>query len=340
MAISMTTRDRPPARDTHRFVRGNRGLPVTGDQFFHLLLVSLASVLLILLVMIFVVLLYDAHSALTRFGLRFVTGQLWDPPRQVFEILPYIYGTLFTSLIALIVCTPVALGAALFTVEYAPPWLRGPISFIVELLAAIPSIVYGLWGFFVLTPFMRTFPERWLKNALGSIPGLNLLVEGPAIGKDMLTAGIILSIMILPTVMSVSREVIQTVPDTQREGMLALGATKWEMLRNAVLPYARGGVIGAAMLGLGRALGETMAVTMVIGNSSSTISPSLFTPGYTMASALANQFNEADSPLYFSSVVGVAFVLLIVAGLTNLVARVIVSRFGAGSPLDTRHTGI
>lgn len=340
MAVPITARERGIPRDTRRFVRGNRRLPVTGDQFFAALLRILASLLPVLLAMIFVVLLYDARPALATFGLRYVTGQTWNPPRQVFEILPYIYGTLFTSVIALLVCTPIALGAALFTVEYAPAWLRGPISFIVELLAAIPSIVYGLWGFFVLTPFMRAVPERWLKNTLTNVPVLNQLVDGPAIGKDMLTAGVILAIMILPTVMSVSREVIQTVPDTQREGMLALGATKWEMLRGAVLPYARGGVVGAAMLGLGRALGETMAVTMVIGNSSSKISPSLFTPGYTMASTLANQFNEADSPLYFSSVVGVAFVLLIVAGLVNLIARLIVARFGAGSPLDTRHTGI
>lgn len=340
MAVPITSRGSLPVRDARRLVRGERRIPITGDQFFHALLLGIGSLLLVLLAMIFVVLFYDARSALATFGLRFVTGQNWNPPRQIFEILPYIFGTLFTSVIALVVCTPIALGAALFTVEYAPLWLRGPISFIVELLAAIPSIVYGLWGFFVLTPFMRAYPELWLKNSLGNIPGLNQLVEGPAIGKDMLTAGVVLAIMILPTVMSVSREVIQTVPDTQREGMLALGATKWEMLRDAVLPYARGGVIGAAMLGLGRALGETMAVTMVIGNSSSKISPSLFTPGYTMASALANQFNEADSPLYFSSVVGVAFVLLLVAGLVNLVARLIVSRFGAGSPLDTRHTGI
>jgi phosphate transport system permease protein len=236
----------------------------------------------------------------------------------------------------LAIATPLAVGAALFIVEYAPNWLRTPVSFVVELLAVIPSVIYGFWGIAVLAPFLRDRIERPLKSALGDVPVLNHLVEGPARGRDLFVAGVILSIMILPTIMSISREVISTVPGTQREGMLALGATKWEMIRGAVLPYARTGIVGAAMLGLGRAIGETMAVTMLIGNSSTKISWSFLTPGYTMASAIANQFADANSSLHFSAVIGVAVVLLFVTGMVNLAARLIVGRFGG----DTRATGL
>lgn len=214
--------------------------------------------------------------------------------------------------------------------EYAPAWLREPVSFTTELLAVIPSIIYGLWGFMVLAPIMRETIEPALQNTIGSLPIVGMLFAGAAVGRDVLTAAVILTIMILPTVMSISREVLRAVPDTQREGMLALGATKWETIRHAVLPYARGGIAGAAGLGLGRALGETMAVTMVIGNSSSIIGPSLFTPGYTMASAIANQFTEADSDIYFSAIVEVALLLLVVATAVNLLSRVLVWRFARG----------
>ncbi len=264
-----------------------------------------------------------------------LTGRVWNPQQEIFGILPYIFGTIYTSFIGLLLATPVAVGAALFIVEYAPPWLRNPVGFVVELLAAIPSIIYGLWGFFVLGPFMRTRIQRPLQDAFGDAPILGAFLTGPAIGKDIMTAGVILAIMILPTIMSVAREVISTVPNTQREGMLALGATKWETIRGAVMPYARGGIIGAAMLGLGRAIGETMAVTLTIGNSSPKISWSMLTPGYTMASAIANQFNEADSPIHFSAVVSIALALLFISGIVNLIARVIVSRFAG----DTRATG-
>ena len=320
-------------------LRGGR-LGGLGDRLFRGLTVAFAAGILALLGLIVLVLFNDARAALVRFGLRFVTGQVWDPQGPVFGVLPYIYGTLFTSFIGLLIATPLAVGAALYIVEYAPPWLRTPVAFTVELLAAIPSIIFGLWGFFVLGPFLRDHVERPLKGALGGVPVLDQLVKGPAIGKDFLVAGVILAIMILPTVMSVAREVIRTVPDTQREGMLALGATKWETIRGAVLPYARAGIVGAAILGLGRAIGETMAVTLVIGNSSAKISPSILTPGYTMASAIANQFNEADSPIYFSAVVAVALVLLLVAGIVNLIARLIVARFTGGPAGDTRATGI
>jgi phosphate transport system permease protein len=276
-------------------------------------------------------LILDSLPAMQRYGFGFVTGSTWDPVREEFGAWPYIYGTIFSSFLALLISTPIAVGAALFLAEYAPAWLRNPVSFVVELLAAIPSIIYGLWGFFVLAPVMRGAVEPFLKSVLTPIPVLNTLVQGPALGRDILMAGVILAIMILPTIMSVAREVFMTVPNTQREGMIGLGATKWETITWAVLPYARSGVIAAAMLGLARALGETMAVTMVIGNSSRSVNFSLFTPGYTMASAIANQFREADKEIYFSAIVNVALVLLLVSGVVNALARLIVWKFaGAG----------
>lgn len=334
MALQTARRDRPVAGQRVKLTEG-RGSAL-GDKTFQGVAFASAALILVLLATIFVVLFIDARVALAREGLRFITGQVWNPTSEIFGALPYIYGTIFTSLIGLLVATPIAIGASLFIVEYAPAWLRAPISFIVELLAVIPSVIYGFWGLAVLAPFLRDRVERPLKVAFGDVPVLSALVQGPARGRDMLVAGVILSIMILPTIMSVAREVIATVPSTQREGMLALGATKWEMIRGAVLPYARAGIVGAAILGLGRAIGETMAVTMLIGNSSTNISWSLLTPGYTMASAIANQFADANSAIHFSAIIGVAVVLLFVTGAVNLVARLIVGRFGG----DTRATGI
>ncbi len=336
MAVGVPARgrEREPARPNA--LRGGRGGGM-GDRVFRAITIVFAGAIIALLVAVFLVLLNDARAALGQEGLRFITGQTWNPNGNVFGALPYIYGTLLTSFIGLLLATPIAVGAALFIVEYAPRWMRGLISFTVELLAVIPSVIYGLWGIFVLAPFMQTRIERPLKAATADIPIINQLFAGPARGRDYLVAGVILAIMILPTIMSVAREVINTVPDTQREGMLALGATKWETIRGAVLPYARAGIIGAAILGLARALGETMAVTLVIGNSNNRITPSLLTPGYTMASAIATQFNEATSQQHFSAVVGVAVVLLVVTGIVNFIARLIVARFAGG---DTRATGI
>jgi len=226
-----------------------------------------------------------------------------------------------------VIAVPLAVAVALFITHIAPPRLALTLGFFVDLLAAIPSIIYGLWGFFVLAPVMRNPVETTLKAILGPIPGLNVLVQGPPIGRDIFVAGIILAIMILPTIMSVSREILLSVPNTQREGMIGLGATKWETISWAVLPYARSGIIAATMLGLARAIGETMAVTMVIGNSSLNVNFSLFTPGYTMASAIANQFREADTEIYFSALVYVALVLLVVSGIVNALARLIVWKF-------------
>jgi phosphate transport system permease protein len=302
---------------------GRRGVN-RGDRVFEGSVAVVGAAVVVLLAAIVALLLYDSREAIVRFGFRFIAGSRWDPVRETFGVLPYIFGTIVTSAISLLIAAPITIGAALFLVEYAPNRLQAPIAFIIELLAVIPSIIYGLWGFFVLAPLMRTWVEPSLQSVLGPVPVIGALFSGAILGQDILIAGVILSIMIVPTVMSVSREILRAVPDTQREGMLALGATKWETVRFALLPYARGGIVGAAMLGLARALGETMAVTMVIGNSSTKITASLFTPGYTMASAIANQFNEADKAIYFSAIVEIALILLVVSTVANLLARFLV----------------
>lgn len=308
--------------------RGSRiGTSGPMDQVFQSVVTGIGGLIIVTLVGLVALLVVDSWPSIQRYGFDFITTSTWDPVKEQFGTWPYVYGTLFSSALALVIATPIAVGAALFLAEYAPAWLRDPVSFVVELLAAIPSIIYGLWGFFVLAPVMRASVEPFLKSTLGPIPGLNALVQGPVLGRDILTAGVILAIMILPTIMSVAREVFMTVPNTQREGMIGLGATKWETITWAVLPYARSGVIAAAMLGLARALGETMAVTMVIGNSSRNVNFSLFTPGYTMASAIANQFREADKEIYFAAIVNVALVLLLVSGVVNGLARLIVWKF-------------
>jgi phosphate transport system permease protein len=304
-------------------------LPAGGvsDRWFAAATTLCATGALGLFVTLVLVIVLYAWPALSQYGLGFLSGTTWDPVFEEFGAAAFIYGTLVTSAVALLLATPLAVGAALFVAEYAPSWLSEPVSFMVELLAVIPSIIYGLWGFFLLAPAMRDTIEPALQDTLGHLPALGALFSGPIVGRDLLVGGVILAIMILPTVMAVSREVLRAVPDTQRDGMLALGATKWETIRWAVLPYGRSGLVGAAGLGLARALGETMAVTMVVGNSSSALSPSLFTPGYTLASAVANQFTEADTELYFSAIVEVALVLLLVSTTANLLARLLVRRF-------------
>jgi phosphate transport system permease protein len=305
-----------------------------GDRIFDLSVTALAAAVPLVLVSIIVLLLVDALPSITRYKGAFLTDSSWNPVSEQFGAAAYVYGTVVTSLVALLLAAPVGVGCALFLAEYAPMWLRGPVSFVIELLAAIPSIIYGLWGFLVLAPVMRGAVEPFLKNTVGPIPIVGSLFSGSIIGRDLLVAGVILAIMILPTVTAVSREVLRAVPGTQREGMLALGATRWETMQKAVLPYARSGIAGAAILGLARALGETMAVTMVIGNSSTRISASLFTPGYTMASAIANQFTEADKAIYFSALVEVALVLLLVAVIMNILARILVWTVARG-PVGT-----
>ncbi len=303
---------------------GRGGGSNAGDRVFSVVVLLAAATVPLLLVAIFVLLLLDALPAVQRFGVGFLFSSDWDPVAEKFGAAAYIFGTVVTSLIAVLLAGPVGVASAVFIAEYAPKWLGEPVSFLITLLAAIPSIIYGLWGFFILAPVMRSMIEPFLKNTFGNVPVLGALFSGPAVGRDLLVAGVILAIMILPTITTVSREILRAVPNTQREGMLALGATRWETIKGAVLPYARGGIAGATILGLARALGETMAVTMVIGNSSTQIRPSLFTPGYTLASAIANQFTEADKAIYFSAIVEIALVLLLVAGVMNVLARLLV----------------
>lgn len=311
-----------------------RGINV-GDRLFSVGTAAFATLILLLLGLLVFLLAVDAAPALRQAGLGFLTTTVWDPVFEQFGAAHFIFGTIVTSALALLLATPVAVGGAIFLAEYAPGWLRNVVGFVVELLAAIPSIIYGLWGFFVLAPIFRGSIEPFLKEALGPWPVVGALFQGPTLGRDVLVGGVILAVMILPIILSVSREVILTVPDTQREGMIALGATKWETIWNAVLPYARTGIMGAAILGLGRAFGETMAVTMVIGNASKEITPSLFNPGYTMASAIANQFTEADKEIYFSAVVAVGLVLLGVAAVINILARLLLWSISRG-PGDAR----
>lgn len=257
--------------------------------------------------------------AVERFGLGFLTGTSWNPVSQKFGALPYIYGTVASSALALIISGPIGLGIAIYLSELCPGMLRNPLSFLVELLAAIPSVVYGLWGIFVLAPILRNWVEPVLGSSLGFLP----LFQGPPFGVGMLAAGLILAIMVLPTIAAISRDVMRAVPNTQREAMLALGATRWEVIARAVVPYARSGIMGAIILGLGRALGETMAVTMVIGNRPE-ISASLFAPAYSMASLIANEFSEATYDLYRAAIIEIGLVLLGVTVLLNAGGRLLV----------------
>jgi len=303
---------------------------VSLDRLFQSGITSLALAPILVLAVVILLLGGDALPAIMRYGAGFLFGTTWDPVKEEFGAAIFIFGTILTSLIGLLIATPIAIGAAVFLSDYASPRVQDVLSFLIELLAAIPSIIYGLWGFFVLAPFMRFNVEPALKAALSPIPVLDQLVAGPMIGKDILTAGVILAIMIVPTIQSIAREVIRAVPQAQREAMYGLGATRWEVIRHAVLPAARPGILAAVLLGLVRALGETMAVTMVIGNSARRLSASLFTPGYTISSAIANQFIEADKDIYFSAIVELALVLLLVAALMNLLARYFIHRASRG----------
>jgi phosphate transport system permease protein len=302
-----------------------------GDAAFRGLLTLTALILPILLGFLVWELWTGARPAVKSFGIDFLTSSAWDPVAERFGALPLIYGTLLSSLIALSIAVPLSLGVAIFLTEFAPRKLRQPVAFVIGLLAAIPSVVYGLWGIFVLIPLLRASVFPFLQQGLGFLP----FFKGPVYGPSMLSAGIILAIMVMPYVMSVAREVLTAVPNSQREAALALGATRWEAVRTAVLPYARSGILGAIILGLGRALGETMAVTMVIGNRHE-IAASLFAPGYTMAAAIANEFAEAVSNMHLSALAYVAVVLFGVTVLVNAGARLLIWRVARGSSAGSR----
>jgi phosphate transport system permease protein len=261
------------------------------------------------------------------FGFKFFTASEWDPVSKRFGAMPFIYGTLVSSLVALIIAVPLAVGVAVFTTEMCPRVLRGPLSFFVELLAAIPSVIYGLWAIFVLVPLLSGYVQPFLATTLGWTG----LFDGPQYGIGMLAAGVILAIMIIPIISSITREVLMVVPQNQREGVLALGATRWEMIRVGVLRNARAGIVGGVILGLGRALGETMAVTMVIGNNPQIVK-SLFAPGYTMASVLANEFSEATGDLYLSSLIEIGLALFFVTIVVNALAQLLVWTVTRGQP--------
>jgi len=275
-------------------------------------------------------LLDSARPSISASGAGFLIRSVWDPVREAFGALPAIYGTLLTSAIAMVVGVPVSLGVAIFLAELAPRWLRTPTSFLVEMLAAIPSVVLGLWGIFIMAPAIDPV-ERCLQGVLGFVP----LFQGSIFGGfGFLTGGLILSIMSLPIITAIARDAILTVPSSQKEAMLALGATRWEAISGAILPYARSGIIAAGILGLGRALGETMAVTMVIGNGYQ-VTSHLFAPGNTMASKIATQFNEA-SGLEINALVELALVLLAVALIVNVAGRLLVRRAVGGTPWGGR----
>ncbi|VVB52406.1 Binding-protein-dependent transport system inner membrane component [uncultured archaeon] len=292
---------------------------LSGDFIFEAVIGFFALGIIILAFLLFRELFIGSALSRDIFGVGFLTSSTWDPVAEVFGALPFIFGTLVSSFLALIIAVPFSLGIAIFLSELAPEKLRTPLSFIIELLAAIPSVIIGLWGIFILAPFIRDYLAPPLSTYLGFLP----LFQGPMYGLSMLTGGVILAIMIIPITSSVSREVIMTVPTHQREAALALGATGWETTRIAVLPYARSGIFGAVILGFGRAIGETMAVTMVIGNSPR-ISESFFSPSYTMASVIANEFVEATSKIYISSLIEIGFLLLVISFIINIAARILV----------------
>ena len=304
------------------------GSTAMGDRIYQGMTTGFALVIPALLLFIAWEVFRGAWPALRHFGFSFFTTSDWDDVAGKFGAAPAVFGTLVSSILALIIATPLAIGVAIFLSEFAPRWLRQPVAFLVDLLAAIPSVVYGLWGIIVLVPFLRDTVMSFIRDSLhlGGLP----LFSGPAYGPSMLAAGCILAIMILPYISAVTREVLMAVPRSQREAALALGATRWEMIWDAVLPYARSGIIGGVILGLGRALGETMAVTMVIGNRPE-VAVSLFAPGYTMASVIANEFTEATSEIYLSALIEIGLLLFVVTIVVNALARLLV--WSVGGPV-------
>ncbi len=308
----------PTPRGTHRVSRW-------GDRIFFVL-TGLGALGVITLLVALVAVLYDgSKSTISLFGLSFLYTRTWDPVTNVYGVLPFAIGTLLTSAIALAISIPLSVGAAIFLTQQAPSWLRAPVSQVIELLAAIPSIIYGFWGLIVLVPIMRYDVEPQLSRYLGWTGWFG----GNPIGLDVLTASVVLSIMTFPTITAISRDCIATVPRSQKEAALSLGATNWEVTRNAVLPYASSGIVAGIVLGLGRALGETMAVTLVIGNANY-IPTSLFSQGQTIASLIANEFTEASGPLELSALIEAGLVLLAITLVINIGARTVLARFQTG----------
>jgi phosphate transport system permease protein len=295
------------------------------DTVFKALVFVFASSIAVL-TLIFFFELTTGSSLTLREDFAFILGSKWDPVSNVYGVLPMIYGSVVTSAIALLIGVPISLGVAVFLSELSPRRLRSPVSFIVELLAAVPSVVYGLWGIFILAPLLTRNVYPFLQERLGFLPIFQGYPAGELPGDSILTAGIVLAIMIIPIVSSISRDALLSVPDSQREAAYALGATRSEAIRISVLSYARSGILASIFLGLGRAFGETIAVAMVVGDTPR-ISSSLFSPGYTLASLIANEFTEATTTVYISALVEAGLVLLIVVFLTNIAARYLIRRF-------------
>ena len=297
------------------------------DRAFFFAMLACALSVLALVGLIVYELVTKSSLSWHAFGWKFFFRSEWDPVNDQFGALPFVYGTLVSSALALLIAVPLAIGVAVYITEMSPRWLRGALAFTTELLAAIPSVIYGLWAIFVLVPLLRQYVQPFLARYLGWTG----LFEGPPYGIGMLAAGIILAIMVVPIISSITREVMTAVPQQQREAVLALGATRWEMIRTGVLRNARAGIAGGVILGLGRALGETMAVTMVIGNRPE-IAKSLFAPGYTMASVIANEFSEATGDVYLSALVEVGLALFIVTIIVNILAQFLVWTVTRGTP--------
>lgn len=318
--------ENPAPSPVRKFLLG-RGNSALTDKSFRILMLVCALSIFGIVALIASNLVYRSQLTISKFGLSFFFKQAWDPVNGDYGALPFIFGTLVSSLVALVIAVPLAVGVAVFLTEMCPKVLRGPLSFLTELLAAIPSVVYGLWAVFVLVPLLREHINPFLIKTLGWTG----LFAGPNFGLGMLAAGIILAVMILPVISSLTREVMSAVPHAQREAVLALGATRWEMIRMGVLRNARIGIVGSIILGLGRALGETMAVTMVIGNRPE-IAKSLLAPGYSMASVIANEFSEASDDMYLSALIEIGLALFIVTIIVNGLARLLVWAVTRGAP--------
>jgi phosphate transport system permease protein len=311
-------------RDEAQRARILRGFRI-GDRTFRLLTESAAIAVLVILAGVIFSLIYGSMPTWRAFGLGFLTSESWNPVTEKFGALPAIYGTLLTSIIAMLIGVPISLGIAIFLTEICPEKLRRTIGIAIELLAGIPSIIYGIWGLFVFAPFFQTYVQPALIDIFANIPVLNQLFAGPPYGIGLLTAGLILAIMVLPFITSITREVFYTVPPVLKEAAYGIGCTRWEVMRRVVIPYTRVGIIGGVMLGLGRALGETMAVTFVIGNAHRIV-PSIMAPGTTISASIANEFTEAVGELYTSSLVALGLILFFITFVVLAAARLMLMR--------------
>jgi phosphate transport system permease protein len=331
MSTTATTMERavPPQAGPRAFVQRLR----EGDQIAHMITLVFAAGILLITSLLVYELWLNSHLSRTKFGWQFFWTRTWDPIFDNFGAAPFIYGTLVTSIVSLVIAVPLGLAAAVFLAELAPRRMSDSIAFLIDLLAAVPSVIYGVLGIFIVVPLMRTVIGPALINTIGNVPIIGKFFKGPNYGVGFLTAGIVLAIMIVPFIISVSREVLLTVPREQREAALSLGATRWEATWKVVVPWARTGIMGSIFLALARALGETMAVTMVIGNDPK-ISASLFAPGYTIAAVIANEFTEATGDLYLSALIELGLVLFLMTFILNGLARILIvaTERGGGHP--------